>query len=334
MTRSVGRDQIVRYRARVSHLDEKLAPGSVAQAAWGGLQDSVPRAGVVSLHARVAGTRPDSWEDPSLVQIWFRGGADYLVPRADVGIFTLGSYPRDPDAAAHLERLADAIDRVAAGRTLLVRDLSAQLALDHPTRIRTVAVTGRAHIRWDAANIWLIPAERPELDVEDARRELARRFVHWFGPTTVKRLATWTGVAPRDARETWASIAGDLTPVDVEGEERLMLAADLAELERGEPVRGVRLVPFDDPFTKLDADLLVRDETRRFRVFPPTGQGVGHIPGAVLVDGEVVGSWQRQQRKVTIHPWAAPSAEVREAIEWEALAFPIASPAKAGVSWE
>src|SRR5260221_11500878 len=98
-------EQVLRYRARVSHLDAKLPAGAFAKAAWGGLQDSVPRGGVISLHARVDDTQPDSWADPSLVQIWFRGGADYIVPRAHVGVFTLGSLPPDPARAAALKLL-------------------------------------------------------------------------------------------------------------------------------------------------------------------------------------------------------------------------------------
>ena len=39
-------------------------------AVWAGLQDSMPRAALLSIHARMAGTEPESWEDPSLVQVW------------------------------------------------------------------------------------------------------------------------------------------------------------------------------------------------------------------------------------------------------------------------
>src|SRR5437899_1666912 len=67
----LSREQVLRYRARASHLDAKLPAGSFAKAAWGGLQDSVPRGGMISLHARVQATQSDSWEDPSVVQIWF-----------------------------------------------------------------------------------------------------------------------------------------------------------------------------------------------------------------------------------------------------------------------
>jgi hypothetical protein len=334
VTATASRDQVLRYRARASHLHEKLPAGSFAAAAWGGLQDSIPRAGVMSLHARVEGTRPDSWEDPSVVQIWFRGGADYIVPRADAGVFTLGSYPQDPDEGRRLETLADDVHRVTEGRTLSVAEVSKRLRLAHQTRIRGVAVTGRAHIRWDASNIWLIPVERPAIDVDDARGELARRFLHWYGPTTVATLARWTGVRPAEARATWADIEGELAEVDVAGERRFILAADLEALERAEPIAGVRLLPMDDPLTKLDKELLVRDEELRRRVVPSYGAGPGYIPGAVLVDGEIVGGWQRQQRKVTIHPFSRLPAAVREAIEAEALAFPIAGTTAPSVGWD
>ena len=92
----ITRRQLVRYRARVSHLARKPAPGSFAEAATAGLQDSVPRGGVIGLHARVEETRPDSWEDPGLAQIWFRGGADYLVPRVDGDYFTILGLPLLP----------------------------------------------------------------------------------------------------------------------------------------------------------------------------------------------------------------------------------------------
>jgi hypothetical protein len=325
-------EQVLRHRARVSHLDRKLPAGSFAEAAWGGLQDSVPRAGVISLHARVRDTQPDSWEDPSVVQIWFRGGADYIVPRDDVGIFTLGSYPRDPDRAAALDRLADDVHRAAEGRTLKVGEISTALRHATPLTVRSSALTGRVHIRWDASSIWLIPVARPNVDVEDARRELARRFLHWYGPTTKARLATWTGVQPRDATETWKALEPDLVEVEVDGERRFVLGSDLDAIRQAQPIEGVRLLPFDDAFTKFDDPWLVRDEDQRARVLPP-GYSRGFIPGAVLVDGEIVGAWQRQQRKVTVHPFAKLPARVREAVEGEALAFPIAGTGPATVSW-
>ncbi len=330
----VAREQLLRYRAQVSHLDRKLPPGAFAKAAWGGLQDSVPRAGVISLHARVEGTRPESWEDPSLVQIWFRGGADYIVPRKDVGVFTLGSYPRDEGVAAELERLADEIHRVTEGQMLPVGEVQSQVAAEKPIRVKRTAVTGRVHIRWDASRIWLIPAERPKLDIEDARRELARRFLHWFGPTTVQQLARWTGVDARDAKETWAALEAELAEVEVDGRRSFMLVADLEAVQGPRPVAGVRLLPIDDPFTKFDHELLVPNAEERRRVLPRPGESPGYAPGGVLVDGEIVGAWQRQERRVRIHPFGRLSTSTRDAIKAEALSFPIAGSGTPRVSWE
>ena len=331
MTITVTREQVVRYRLRVSHLDQRLPVGSFAQAAWGGLQDSAPRAAVISLHARVNGVEPSSWDDPSLVQIWFRGGADYVVPRTDVGIFTLGSLPRSDEKVRALDELADRVHAFCEGKTFLVRDVSSALALEWPTFIRATAMTGRVHIRWDASNIWLIPVDRPELDPEDARLELARRFVHWFGPTTKKLMAKWTGVGPGDATKTWRGLERELVAVDVGGEERWSLSPDVDALMGAEPVEGVRLVPIDDPATKFDRELLVTDTAFRDFVFPPTSPG--WAPQPIFVDGEIVGAWERQQRKVTVRVRGEVPSRVRDAIEAEALAFPIASKTKPSVRW-
>ena len=330
----VTRDQIVRYRARITHLDRKLAAGSFAEAAWGGLQDTIPRGGITSLHARVDGAQPDSWEDPTVVQIWFRGGADYIVPLSDVGIFTLGSLPRDPERVAELEALADDIHRVAEGQTLLVREVQARLKHERPIALRFSALTGRTNIRWDASNIWLIPVERPSIDPEDARAELARRFLHWLGPATKSGLARWTGVKPGDVTATWRAIESELASVEVEGEARFMMATDLDALTTAEPIRGVRLLPMDDPLTKTDKNLLVPNEELRAQVLPAWGQSPGYLPGAVLVDGEIVGVWQRQQRTFRVRPFGALSGKVREAIEAEALTMPIAGASEPSLSWE
>src|SRR5438034_11308735 len=70
----VTRRQILAFRRRVGALDERVPKGSesLRRAAWAGLQDSMPRAALLSLHARVEGVEPSTWEDPSLAQLWGR----------------------------------------------------------------------------------------------------------------------------------------------------------------------------------------------------------------------------------------------------------------------
>src|SRR5829696_5003233 len=80
----VGGGQILAFRRRVGALDQRLPAGraSLRRAAWAGLQDSMPRAALLSIHARVEGAGPAAWEDPSLVQVWDRATTCTSSPRA------------------------------------------------------------------------------------------------------------------------------------------------------------------------------------------------------------------------------------------------------------
>ena len=46
-------------------------------------------------------------------------------------------------------------------------------------------------------------------------------------------------------------------------------------------------------------------------------------PGAVLVDGEIVGTWRRSAGQVTVTPWQRLARAAREAIEVEAATLPL-----------
>src|SRR5919204_339917 len=91
------RPQILAFRRRVGALDERLPPGaeSLRRAAWAGLQDSMPRAALLSIHARVEGAGPTTWEDPSLVQLWGPRYQVYVVAEPDLAVFSLGRLPDD-----------------------------------------------------------------------------------------------------------------------------------------------------------------------------------------------------------------------------------------------
>lgn len=67
------------YRLSVTRLGRRLGSGEYEAAAWGGLQDSFPRSGLLSLHARMEGVETDSWEHPSLSKC---GDASKITVRA------------------------------------------------------------------------------------------------------------------------------------------------------------------------------------------------------------------------------------------------------------
>src|SRR3981189_2432187 len=93
----VTRQQILPLRRRVGALDERMPKGqeSLRRAAWAGLQDSMPRAALLSIHARVAGTGPATWEDPSLVQLWGPRYSVFVIAARDLAVFSLGTLPDD-----------------------------------------------------------------------------------------------------------------------------------------------------------------------------------------------------------------------------------------------
>ena len=112
----LSREQVLAHRRRAGALDERLPPGesSLERAAWAGLQDSMPRAAVLSIHARVEGAEPSTWEDSSLVQVWGPRFSAYVVAARDRAVFTLGRLPaggkglrRAEDTAARLHAFLD-----------------------------------------------------------------------------------------------------------------------------------------------------------------------------------------------------------------------------------
>ncbi len=194
------RAQILAHRLTVGALAERLAPGadSLRRAAWAGLQDSVPRAALLSIHARVEGTEPSTWEDASLVQLWGPRFSAYVVTADDRGVFTLGRLPDDDRGRRFAEEVAIRLDAFLDGRRMSYGEAGRALGV-HPNALRYAAPTGRVLIRWEGARqptVWTVPP--PEIDPGEARLELAPRYLHVFGPTTPAAFGEWAGSPQRE----------------------------------------------------------------------------------------------------------------------------------------
>lgn len=322
-------ERVMWRRLAVTHAVARLPAGHHADAAYGGLQDSDPRAALLALHARVAGVDPGGWEHPSLAQVWLRA-ADYVVPRRDVGVFTLGTQPRDPRYRAALEGLTDVVVvAVPDGRRDSRAVMGALSALPDPFLVKATPATGRVHIRWDARKTEIVVAERPAIEPEEARRELARRFLRWLGPAGPAHFARWAGVTRADAEATWGSLAPEMEPVSFQGRARWMLANDVDDLSSAERPRGVRLLPAGDPCLFMGGDLPSAPEPHR----PDEAAGIttrmlNGLSGRVVVDGAIVGAWGRVKGKVTIDPWPTLPEERTGDVTAEARSFegPIGAP--------
>jgi hypothetical protein len=319
------RRQILGFRRRVGGLDERMPAGSesLRRAAWAGLQDSMPRAALLSLHARVDGIEASSWEDPSLAQLWGPRYSTYVVPKRDFALFSLGRLPDNAKGRERAERMAERVRAHLNGSRMTDREVAGALGVGNA--IRYGATTGTVAIRWEGARapmLWTVPA--PEIGAEEARRELARRYLHVFGPTTADGFARWAGISRRAGAAAFASLEGSLLAVRTPLGDEWLLAEDEAAMRAdGTPGAPARLLPSGDAYFLLDGaerELLVPQADRRERLWTSRVW-----PGALLVEGEIRGTWRRANHVVRVESWSRLTRTAREAVESEARALPLPS---------
>lgn len=320
----LSREQILAFRRRVGELDERLPrrAESLRRAAWAGLQDSMPRAAVLSVHSRVEGTGPMAWEDPAYVQVWGPRYSAYVVPKQDIAPFTLGRLPDSEKGRRRAREAADRLEALLEGESMPYNEAGKALGVN-ANSLRYGATTGRLLIRWDGARkpaVWTIPP--PDVEPYDARLELARRFLHMLGPATPRSFTSWAGLPKSAGAAAFEALGDELIPVRTPIGDAWMLAADESEARAvsGSPAPA-RLLPSGDAFYLLegsDRELLVPEAEHRDLLWTARVW-----PGALLVGGEVAGVWRRRQHLVTIEPWRPLSREERDAVEEEAASLPL-----------
>jgi len=154
---------------------------------------------------------------------------------------------------------------------------------------------------------------------EAALAELARRYLHAYGPATPEDMATWSGLPMSRLRTAWRQIAEQFMEVEVAGSTAWMPKAHMAWLDEP-PVAtpNVRLLPSFDIYL-----LGYRDRGRavpeQFAKRVNAGGGILHP--TLLVDGRVVGTWKGQRKKdrldVIVEPFERIGPEVYVGLEAE-----------------
>jgi hypothetical protein len=283
----------------------------------------MPRAALLSIHARVEGAGPSTWEDPSLVQVWGPRYHVYVVAERDLAVFTLG---RLPDSGEIRRRAEDLTARVHAllGEARMRYDDAGQALGVHGNMLRYAALTGTLAIRWEGARrptVRTVPP--PRISPLEASLELARRYLHVFGPGTPAGFAKWASIGARKAVGVFDELDGELIPVLTPTGDAWALGRDEpAVREPPAPAAPCRFLPSGDAYTlgitSEDRALLVPDAGQRGELWTPRVW-----PGALLVEGKVVGTWRRTQGRVTIRTWQRLSRAAQDAVVAEAESLPL-----------
>ncbi|MFE9873383.1 winged helix DNA-binding domain-containing protein [Micromonospora sp. NPDC005686] len=340
--------QVVNFRVRAQQLDR--AQGTLADTAVLdiGVQDTGPDGGRWALATRGVDVTPLSGDD--LVLLWTVRGAPHLYRRADVGAVAAAVEPfsdadagkRIYDAAKPLKAagigIVAALDEVAArmreivGRPTVKGEVSGRLAEVMPEPylrfcrpcnathlyempFRLAAVRAGLELRLDTSPPVLerIRGFRPAATPGD-RFELIGAYLRLLGPATPKHVADYLDAPVKEVKARWP---GDAVEVSVDGETRWILAADEEALTSAETTTTRLLGPFDLFLQARDRATLAPDAARAKELWPVLGR-----PGAVLADGELVGTWRPRKSgrsfTVAVQQWRKLTGGTRDAVVAEA----------------
>jgi hypothetical protein len=336
-----------RAARQLLHRPAGASPASLVRALLA-VQAQDLRAARLALRARgegltAAGVDAALSDERSLVVAWLGRGTRHLVSREDhpwlLGLTAparsatsarrLGQEGVPPDDA---ERAVAIVERALADEGPLTRRALAERIAAQGIRtegqatphllglaaLRGIAVLGPVRDGEQAFALtrdWLeVPPPAPLTGAarDAALAELARRYLAGHGPATAADLASWSGLALRDARAGLRAIAGELDELD----------GGLVDLQAGTPAAAPvppRLLPAFDPYLLgwKDRAFAVPAEHAR-RVHP----GGGMLRAVVTDDGLVRGTWGARRRggrlTVDVEPfgWLEPS--VAAAFEAEA----------------
>ena len=322
-----------------------------------GLQAQLLSAAELALSARVAGVTQEDvrdalWVKKTLVRAWTVRGTIHVIPADDLPLWmsALGTR-RYWESKEWLER-----ERLTAKEATAIFDtVHAALGENGSTRAEIVdAVVTRLGTKfrpkissgWGqllaplmymgkmcfgpsvGPNVTFVRAERwvrkwPRLDPEEAQRELVRRFLRTYGPTTLDGIARWFGMKPAALLPLLRSLEPEAGAVTIEGRKAWRLSRERSVARRR--ASSVRLLAQYDSYVigSHPRDTIV-DEAAQTRIRSyKRGQWEGAVGVPVLlVDGVVRGVWERRDRggriEIGIESAVKLSSQQRRAAEAEA----------------
>ena len=354
MAMTVTREEVLAFRVRAQQLDQDFGTIAAASVLDIGVQDTGPDAGRWALALRgidvTALRTAGSVLNSALSVAWTVRGAPHLYRRTDLPWIAAVTAPysdndagkRIYDAAKPLK--AAGISNLQALRSIagemrriviapmvkgeLSRELASTMAPPYlrfcrpcnashlyEMPFRQAALPAGLELRAGTSPPVLQPipgfsasAEAPE------RFDLIRCYLRLLGPATPQQVAAYLDAPVQEVKARWPQ---DAVETLLEDKSHWMLAEDLPKIGGG-PATAVRLLGGFDLFVQTkERTLLVADPKQAKVLWPVLGR-----PGAVLVDGEIAGTWRPRKAgsklTVLIGLWAPLDAKKRAAVQSEA----------------
>jgi hypothetical protein len=300
----------------------------------GGVHAQVQASAELQLAARVDGlTRQDVddalWRDRTLVKAWTLRGTLHLHPADELALWLAARRAVaddahaleewvDPKGSLHPARgrsevreLTDAVLDALDGRCLLRQELASEVVQRVGEHARSRLLSGFAFFGAaqlcqgppQGSKITLARADQwvegwPEVDEDDALREIGRRYLRAYGPARPADFRAWFGPLELE------SLGVD--EVDIDGHRAFVLAGDA---RFPAPATSVRLLPEYDVYVMgfREREHLVPERVRR--QVAAHGRGRYEGPAGVrflLLDGVAAGLWERRKTakrvELTVRP--------------------------------
>lgn len=200
--------------------------------------------------------------------------------------------------------------------TITSQTLNLLAARGHLVRGRPKGSLVSSQYEWAATDRWL--AEVPEpWPTDEARTELARRWLAAFGPATLDDVQWWTGWNKGQTKAAVVALGDAVTEVELaDGSPALVPADDADPVDP--PAPWVALLPALDPTAMgwKGRDFYLGDH--RERLFDRNG----NIGPTAWCDGRIVGGWaQRPDGEVVVHLLEDVGGEAAGALAAEAEAL-------------
>jgi len=163
--------------------------------------------------------------------------------------------------------------------------------------------------------VWLddwLPAGRT-LSRDESLAELAERYFTGHGPATIQDFMWWSGLPAADARASLEMVASQLAHKALEGQTYWFSSSSLA---KAASPTAYLLPAFDQYLLGYKDRRAVLDPAHARKVVPG---GNGMFKPIIVIDGQVVGTWQRTLRKTKVVVNFKPFISLRP-VQMEAIA--------------